>query len=130
VRSVWIKREAGQAARHELFGGRLADGPRHPLPSGDPINTTEQLGVPGPWSERLPHFRSGFMPSSGQEIQSEFFVARADGPAAVRALLAIAPEIRPLLYTAEIRLIAATGSGSAPSTSTSRSGCTSPGTPR
>ena len=107
VRQIWVKRDPTGPVLPDLFGAAPADGPRHPLPDGDPVNCTEQLGVPGPWSERLPHFRSGFTPSSGEEIQSEFFVARADGPAAVRALLAVAAPIRPLIRTAELRLVAA-----------------------
>ena len=54
-------------------GATLAEGPRHPVPGMSPDNCTDQLGVAGPWNERLPHFRAGFQPSSGDEIQSEFF---------------------------------------------------------
>ena len=107
VRQIWVKRTGDAPDLADLFGAAPATEPRHMSIGGDPVNTTEQLGVPGPWSERLPHFRSGFTPSSGEEIQSEFFVARADGPAAVRALLAIAEQLRPLILTSEIRLIAA-----------------------
>ena len=32
---------------------------------------------PGRWSDRLPHFRMGFTPSSGEELQSEYLVPRA-----------------------------------------------------
>ena len=38
---------------------------------------TEQLGVPGPWLDRLPHFRLEFTPSRGAELQSEYLVPRA-----------------------------------------------------
>jgi xylitol oxidase len=107
TRQTWVKRVADAPELRDLFGAAPATEPRHMSVDGDPVNTTEQLGVPGPWSERLPHFRSGFTPSSGEEIQSEFFVARRDGPAALRALLAIAAPIRPLILTSEVRLIAA-----------------------
>ena len=50
-------------------------------------------GVPGPWFERLPHFRMGFTPSNGDELQSEYLVARADAPAAIGALRAIGASI-------------------------------------
>ena len=73
---------------------------------GDPVNCTEQQGVPGPWSERLPHFRSGFTPSSGEELQSEFFVAREDAVAAIEAVRALADDIVPLLLISELRTIA------------------------
>jgi xylitol oxidase len=79
----------------------------HPVLGGDPVNCTEQLGIVGPWSERLPHFRSGFTPSSGEELQSEFFVAREDAVAAVQALRALGETIAPLLLVCELRSIAA-----------------------
>ena len=44
------------------------------------------MGVPGPWYERLPHFRMGFTPSAGKELQSEYFVPHQH---AVEAILAI-----------------------------------------
>src|SRR6202020_730706 len=86
---------------------RAAQVPLNPVPGGDPANCTAQLGVRGAWSERLPHFRSGFTPSSGEEIQSELFVARGDAPAAIAALMPLAPRISPLLLVAELRTIAA-----------------------
>ena len=92
---------------HELLGVRPATAELHPVLGGDPINCTAQQGVPGPWSERLPHFRSGFTPSSGEELQSEFFVARQDAVAAVEAIRGLADEIVPLLLISELRTIAA-----------------------
>lgn len=105
---AWIKRRApvGDAPR-DLFGAVVASGPRNPVLGADPINCTPQLGQVGPWSERLPHFRSGFTPSSGEEIQSEVFVARPDAIPAIRAVRALAEEIRPLLLVCELRAIAA-----------------------
>jgi xylitol oxidase len=121
VRQVWVKRhlpaaaikagaggsESESALRIELPGARPAAGPRHPLPGHDAVNCTEQLGRPGPWFERLPHFRLEFTPSSGEELQSEYFVARADAVAAISALRALAPRFAPVLHVAEIRTVAA-----------------------
>ena len=72
-----------------------------------PENATEQMGVPGPWHERLPHFRLAFTPSSGEELQSEYLVPRESGAAAVGALARIGDRIAPVLQIAEIRTIAA-----------------------
>ncbi len=107
ARSVWVKADAGAPVPEEAFGARAATVQLHPLPDGDVTAATAQLGVPGPWSERLPHFRSGFTPSDGAEIQSEVFVARADGPSAIRALLELAPTLEPVLLTGELRTVAA-----------------------
>ena len=82
-------------------------GPRHPILGLDPVNCTPQLGVPGPWSDRLPHFRMGFTPSNGEEIQSEFHVARDQGEGAIRAVHALGETLRPVLQVTEIRTIAA-----------------------
>jgi xylitol oxidase len=105
---VWVKRHApAEDAPPELFGARAANAHRNPVAGADPVNATPQLGEVGPWSERLPHFRSGFTPSSGEEIQSEAFVARGDGTAAIRVLRELADQLRPLLLVCEVRAIAA-----------------------
>jgi xylitol oxidase len=107
TREVWIKGDADRDMPDELYGAVPAREPRNPVPDGPPENATAQLGSAGPWSERLPHFRSGFTPSAGEEIQSEWFVARGDGLAAVEALRPIGPRIREVLQIAELRVIAA-----------------------
>ena len=74
---LWVKRlQPADPLPDELYGAPAAAIARNPVPGADAVNATEQLGVPGPWSERLPHFRSGFTPSSGEEIQSELLVGR------------------------------------------------------
>ncbi len=60
----------------DLFGARAATVDRHPILGLDPVTARRQLGSPGPWSDRLPHFRLGFTPSSGEELQSEYLVPR------------------------------------------------------
>ena len=70
-------------------------------------NTTVQGGIPGPWNERLPHFRFDEIPSNGDEIQSEYFVAREDALAALRALEPIAHDFTPHLLISELRSVAA-----------------------
>ena len=90
-----------------LFGATLATKPRHPLAGISAENCTEQLGVSGPWHERLPHFRIDFMPSAGEELQSEYLVPRRHACAALRALYEIREQIAPLLQISEIRTVAA-----------------------
>ncbi|MGH2861982.1 MAG: D-arabinono-1,4-lactone oxidase [Solirubrobacteraceae bacterium] len=108
VREVWVKGDPSGLQPASLFGAAAATAPRNPVPGSDPAFCTEQLGVPGPWCDRLPHFRAGFMPSAGQEIQSEWFVAREDGIAAITALREqLGARIRPLLHISETRTIAA-----------------------
>ena len=110
VRQVWRKRrvDAAQgAAERSWRGTTLADGPRHLTAGQPPENCTEQGGVPGPWHERLPHFRQGFRPSAGEELQSEYLVPRAHGAAALAAVAGLANLVSPVLLGGEIRTVAA-----------------------
>lgn len=107
---VWLKARLdapGGPPAGELFGARAARSEQHPIEGLDPVHCTPQLGRPGPWLERLPHFRMGFTPSSGEEIQSEYHLPRAGAGEAIRALLELAPRLRPLTQVAEIRAVAA-----------------------
>lgn len=110
VQQVWCKTRVGADGyerRAELFGATPADGPRHPLPGIDPVNCTQQLGVPGPWHERLPHFRLEFTPSNGDELQSEYLVPRTHAVDALQAVRGLADVVAPLLQVSEVRTIAA-----------------------
>lgn len=107
---VWLKRKVtlGELENVEtFFGATRATAPLHPIAGMAVENCTAQLGVPGPWHERLPHFRMEFMPSSGQELQSEYFVARQDAPAALDALQRVREQFAPLVQISEVRTIAA-----------------------
>jgi xylitol oxidase len=102
---VWVKsRDAGP---QELLGHAAAAADRHPIPGIDPVNCTAQRGIPGPWWDRLPHFRMGFTPSAGEELQSEFHMPREHAAAAIGAVRALADRVRPVLQVTEIRTIAA-----------------------
>jgi xylitol oxidase len=110
VDQVWVKSRVAdgpEAVRGDLFGAVPATADRHPILGIDPVNCTPQLGVPGPWSDRLPHFRMGFTPSSGSELQSEYHVPRRHAIPALRALRALGDRIRPVLQVSELRTVAA-----------------------
>jgi xylitol oxidase len=109
VDMVWVKTrtDGGAEVPDELFGARPAAVDRHPVFGLDPTPCTPQQGRPGPWYDRLPHFRMGFTPSAGEELQSEYLVPRRHGPAAIEAVRSLADRIRPLLLTCEIRAVAA-----------------------
>jgi xylitol oxidase len=105
IDQVWVKsRDEGPA---DLFGAVPATVERHPILGIDPVNCTPQLAVPGSWADRLPHFRMGFTPSVGEEIQSEYHLPRAYAAAAIDAVRALADTLRPVLQVSEIRTIAA-----------------------
>ncbi|RLK52427.1 FAD-binding protein [Microbacterium telephonicum] len=107
---VWVKSRTGREAPDlHRIGARPAGERRHPIPGVDPEPCTGQFGVPGPWFDRLPHFRLAFTPSVGVELQSEYLVARGDAVQAIEALRRLAPRIAPLLHVCEVRTMAADG---------------------
>ena len=111
INEVWIKSrvEEGQAfeATSEFFGAKRAIRNLHPIAELSAENCTEQMGVPGPWYERLPHFRMGFTPSTGKELQSEYFVPRRHAVEAILAVERLHDQVSPHLMISEIRAIAA-----------------------
>ncbi|MGY1987923.1 D-arabinono-1,4-lactone oxidase [Blastococcus sp. SYSU DS0669] len=109
VTQVWVKArpDEHEVAPEEFFGARAATEPTHMLPGTPVENLTDQLGLPGEWHERLPHFRTGFTPSSGEELQTEYFVPRRHGREACDALRSLASRIAPLLQVSELRTVAA-----------------------
>jgi alditol oxidase len=107
---VWLKirddeRDAWQPPP-QWMDATLADRQVHPVPGGDPLHATQQLGVPGPWHQRLPHFRAEFTPSSGQELQSEYLLPRQVATGAFDALASLGSLLAPVLQIAEIRTVA------------------------
>jgi len=108
---VWIKRKVQANSKPELapefFGAKLATQKLHPILGRSAEACTEQMGVPGPWYDRLPHFRMGFVPSSGAELQTEYFVPRSQGYQAMLAVEELRDQITPLLLVSELRTIAA-----------------------
>lgn len=108
VGDVWLKsRTSDRRPPRELFGAAPALTQRHPVPDADTGNTTTQGGVPGPWIDRLPHFRMGFTPSNGDELQTEYVVPRRHAVAAIMAVRALGERIAPHLYVSELRTMAA-----------------------
>jgi len=109
VDQLWIKShtENDVLPGNEFYTGTAAEEKLHPLEGADTASATEQLGSVGPWHERLPHFKLDFMPSFGDELQTEYFVDIRDAKAALEAVHALREQIRPLLLVTELRTIAA-----------------------
>jgi len=111
VNAVWIKTRVDAAkpfdAPARFHGATRATKNLHPIAELSAEHCTEQLGAVGPWHERLPHFRMGFMPSAGRELQSEYFVPRRNAVDAILAVETLRDQIGPHLFITEIRAIAA-----------------------
>ena len=111
INEVWVKRRveegAAAAAAADFHGARPATANVHPIVELSAEHCTEQMGVPGPWYERLPHFRMGFTPSSGTELQSEYFVPRRHAVEAILAVERLRDHVSPLLMISELRTVAA-----------------------
>src|SRR4029077_1223964 len=107
INEVWVKTRDGEARAFagppEFFGARLATRNLHPIAALSAGNCTEQMGVPGAWYERLPHFRMGFTPSAGKELQSEYFVPRQHAVEAILAVEQLRDQVSPALLISEIR---------------------------
>lgn len=108
---VWIKKRLDNGAKYtfppDFYGAKLSTKNLHPLTGHSAENCTEQLGIPGPWYERLPHFRMNFTPSSGAELQTEYFVPRDRAYPAILAVEQLRDRITPHLFITELRTIAA-----------------------
>jgi alditol oxidase len=106
VDQVWVKsrRLGGDTS---LFDARAAMVDLHPIAGAAAENCTPQLGVPGLWSDRLPHFKMGFTPSSGDELQSELLLPRSAAVDAISIVRGFAAQIAPHLLVSEIRTVAA-----------------------
>lgn len=109
VEMVWVKTRTDRdgAVDGDLFGAVPATVDLNPVHGLDPTPCTPQLGRPGLWSDRLPHFRMGFTPSAGDELQSEYLLPSGSAVDALRAVRALGDRIRPVLLTGEIRTVAA-----------------------
>ncbi|MGW7263879.1 FAD-binding protein [Streptomyces sp. NPDC054842] len=105
-RQVWLKRRTDRPAAAFPWAAP-ATVAMHPVPGMPAVNCTEQFGVPGPWHERLPHFRAEFTPSSGAELQSEYLLPREHALGALHALDAIRDTVSPVLQICEVRTVAA-----------------------
>jgi alditol oxidase len=111
VNQVWVKQIVADGdtadAAPSWIEATLASANRHPLATMTAVNCTEQMGIPGPWHERLPHFKMEYTPSNGEELQSEYFVPRAYAVPALRAMEQIQEELAPQLMISEVRTVAA-----------------------
>lgn len=111
VSEVWVKSRIEQGVKidikPELYGAKLATKNLHPIADLASENCTEQMGKPGPWHERLPHFRMNFTPSSGKELQSEYFVPREHAYKALEAINRLGNKWKEDLMISEVRTIAA-----------------------
>ncbi len=111
INEVWIKSKEedteNKEAKTNFFGATPATKNMHPIASLSAENCTEQMGVLGPWYERMPHFKMGFTPSSGKELQTEYFVPHQHAVEAILAIQKLGKQIGPHLFITEIRTIAA-----------------------
>ena len=108
VTSVWVKERVGQPRTLAPCLATRAPATRdvHPVPGMDPVAASPQQGEPGPWHERLPHFRAAHLPSVGEELQSELFLPRDAAPHLLPTIAAIRDLVAPALLVHEIRSIA------------------------
>lgn len=109
ISEVWIKNKSEDMKEiaPAFYGAKLQTKNLHPIEALDPVNCTEQMGIDGPWYERMPHFKMGFTPSSGKELQSEFFIPFEHAYEGLMAIEKLNDKVSPHLMITEVRAIAA-----------------------
>ncbi|RJQ78003.1 FAD-binding protein [Pseudonocardiaceae bacterium YIM PH 21723] len=103
--SLWTKRRTGDWPIE--LGLHPALERRHPVAGLSTYGCTEQLGIRGPWHQRLPHFRLNATPSVGDELQTEYFVPMTRAVEALDRLRALSDTITPVLAISELRTVTA-----------------------
>jgi xylitol oxidase len=108
IGQVWLKsRVDAPVPPSDLFGAVRQTVDEHMIPGQPATNTTQQGGIPGPWNDRLAHFKLGFTPSNGDELQSEFLVPRSSIIPALTAVRELGARIAPVLLITEVRTMSA-----------------------
>jgi xylitol oxidase len=105
IDQVWVKSLATNPPT--LFGAKAATEPRHPIRGMPADYCSTQLNVRGSWDERLSHFKMEFTPSSGEELQTEYFVPFERSVEALSEVRKMADLIAPHLHVSEVRSVAA-----------------------
>jgi len=111
IDEVWLKSKVAPGEANNIpplfYNAKAATQNLHPIAGISAVNCTDQMGVAGPWYERMPHFKMNFTPSSGAELQTEYFVPRNRGYEAIMAVESLHEKISPHLMITELRSIAA-----------------------
>ncbi len=112
VTRLWIKTRLDDVRPASVSAAQLGAVPAlQPSATASPesLQRLNPFGEPGPWCDRLPHFRRGVMPGPVGHLQSEYMVPRRQATAAIAQLRTMSERIDPLLWTTEIRSM--TGDG-------------------
>ena len=112
VESFWVKRQVVEEIQapailfdaHLAAEGELWDDPRWINP---PDRHWTEMGTAGPWHERLPHFVLDDAQAEGDELQSEYFIARDNAVAAIKVVAGLRRQMASILAISEIRTVAA-----------------------
>lgn len=112
VGQLWLKSRLDSGLPVEVTAVHLGatSGPAYNTPAAgdDPASKLNPFGgIPGPWSERLSHFRIARELQVEDQIQSEYMVPRINIVPALTALRKMGNLIDPYLRTTEIRTMAA-----------------------
>jgi len=111
VNQVWLKFRVNPDHTIERFdhflGGRRIIEKKNPVVTFSAEQCTEQLGIPGPWLDRLPHVRMEGVSDHGDQLQTEYIVSRAFAVPALQSIKTLSAAILPHLWIAEIRTVAA-----------------------
>lgn len=106
VDQIWVKEIASDrpySPRLNLFGATAATEKRDPLDGVSAERCTEQMGIHGPWYNRLPHFHIHNTWLDTDELQTEYFVSRENAVDALLAVEALNLHTNPAMKVCEVR---------------------------
>ena len=111
IDSLWVKQQVHEGVEAPMTGSATffdaALVPGGHFWDEPPDRYWTPVGTPGPWHERLPHFYFKDAQQEGNELQSEYFVARQEAAAAVEVVAGLREQLAPILGVSEIRSVAA-----------------------
>lgn len=107
INQVWLKHRLPDGNPRPIpptfLGGTLASHPLHPVSAFPPDKLSPQMGIPGLWYDRMPHFEIDTNPVGGNELQTEYFVDRRHAPAALEVVAGLGKRLAGVLKISEVR---------------------------
>uniref|UniRef100_A0A915D0Y3 FAD-binding PCMH-type domain-containing protein n=1 Tax=Ditylenchus dipsaci TaxID=166011 RepID=A0A915D0Y3_9BILA len=88
----------------QLYGAPAATAQSSPIAALPPTYVVPQMGIVGPYYERLTDYDLGLSGQEGQQTQSEYYVDFDDFVPALKALQTLSAEINAVVYVALFRI--------------------------
>lgn len=104
IGTIWVKTRLDTDTDPDA--DQILDAERIDSADSADTNLNPRGGIPGPWHERLPHFRLDATPSHGDELQSEYLIDPIHAAPALLAVRALGDRLALALLISELRTAA------------------------